>query len=134
MYRFSSQDEDTCSYSGLFGVLISLTCLIQLIVYSTSYWIVFVLLALYLLCATAFSMLAFKHRAAPVLLIIACVLALAAEVYYLLTVVFSVIVTILFIYSTTVTVYIYVTGIPAKLARLYNEKKAEENQWRDRLN
>lgn len=133
MYKLSSQDEDICSYTGLFGIFIALTCLIQLIVYSTSHWMVFVLLTLYLLCAVAFSMLAFKHRISPLLLIIASVLALAAELYYLLTVVFSVIVTILFIYSVTVTIFLYMTGMPAKLVRLYNEKKAEENQWMDKL-
>ena len=133
MYRLTSSEEDLCSYTGLFGILISLTCVIQHMIFGKSHLATFLLITLFLLCAFAFTMLALKKRIAPPLLIVSCVLALSAELIHLLYIVFSVIVIILFIYCVTITVVIYMADMPAKLSRLAMEKKAEEDQWMGKL-
>jgi hypothetical protein len=133
MTRLNAKDENFCSYTALFGILIAATCLIQHIIYGLAVWLLFTVLILYLLIAACFAILALKKWYAPVALIVSCVLSAGVEVIHALTVVRSPISMILFVYSLTITIYVYVEGMPVRLAKVAAAKRAEQDEWKDRI-
>ena len=74
------------------------------------------------------------HRAvAYILLIINCVLSLAATLFIFKAGVFTLIVMILFLYSTIMAVVLTVNEIPRLLKQHALFVKSEEEQWRGRI-
>jgi predicted membrane protein len=131
--KLTTKDEGICNYTGAFGVLITLTCVIQLCIYGLDHWLNTVFLGGYLFIMASFLFLALLKNAAPVLLIISTVLALAIEVIYTLGGVWSPIVIIQFLYTVAITFVIYMDGFPAKLRQRELAKRAEEDEWRGKL-
>lgn len=129
----NTRQQDTCSYAGLFGALLALTCLIQHIVITRAHWITFMMLGIYIFVITAFVLLALQKSAAPVLLIIAASLSFIAEVILIRNGVFSLAVLLLFIYNVVIVVIIYMEEIPLLLKQKSLAMKAEEELWKDKI-
>ena len=67
--------ESFCANAGLFGVLLSVTCLLQQLFFFSSQWIVFTAMAcIYGLCVVSFVLLIKKAPSAPLLLLVSGIL------------------------------------------------------------
>ena len=95
MNILTNKQKDFCSYSGLFGALISATCFIQLMVISRDHWLAFVLLFINVFAILAFILLALQKAVAPWLLIAVAALLFLAKVIYIFSGVFSLIVLVI---------------------------------------
>ena len=133
MTRLDAKDENLCNYTGLFGILISATCLIQHVIFGLDTWLLFAILIVYMMVAASFVLLVLKQWYVHIALIVACVLSAIVEAIHFLAHVFSPISVILFVYTITVTTFLLIENVPAKLALVAAAKKAEENEWREKI-
>jgi hypothetical protein len=129
----TNRQQDLCAYFGIFGVLITLTCIVQVLVIANAHWIPLVLLVMYLFVLTSFILLALQKAAAPLLLIISSFLSLLAEAALILTALFSAIVIIQFIYSFVITIVIYMDEIPKRLKEKAVLLKMERESWAGKI-
>ena len=129
----TAKQQDLCNYTGLFGVLIALTCLIQHIAITRAHWITFMMVGIYLFIITAFVMIALQKVMAPILLIIAAVFSLIAELILIMNDVFSLAVVVLLIYTVVIVVVMYLENIPGLLKQKAVLLKAEEDLWKDKI-
>jgi hypothetical protein len=95
LYFLTDKNKDLCTYTGVFGILLSLTCLIQHFVVAIPHWVTFIITLVYLLTITSFSLLAVMKPAAPVLLIISSVLVFLTEAFLIISGLFSLVVPVL---------------------------------------
>jgi uncharacterized membrane protein SirB2 len=58
----TARQQDICGYTGLFGALIALTCLIQHILITKAHWITFTLPGIYLFVIMAFVLLGLQKQ------------------------------------------------------------------------
>src|SRR5690242_629389 len=112
MHTLSKRHQSICSNMGTFGVLISLTCLIQQMVFGTTHWLVLAMASIYLFAAICFLLLALQKTVSPILLIISTVLTFCAEVLLMITLAFSPVVILLFFYSVITIVVIFMEDVP----------------------
>jgi hypothetical protein len=129
----TNRQQDLCAYLGIFGVLIALTCIVQLLIIANAHWIPLTLLGMYLFVLTSFILLALQKSVAPLLLIISSFLSLLSETALILTGLFSAIVILQFIYSIVITVFIYMDEIPKRLKEKAVLLKAEKDSWAGKI-
>jgi hypothetical protein len=129
----TNRQQDLCAYLGIFGVLIALTCIVQLLIIANAHWIPLTLLGMYLFVLTSFILLALQKSVAPLLLIISSSLSLLSETALILTGLFSAIVILQFIYSIVITVFIYMDEIPKRLKEKAVLLKAEKDSWAGKI-
>lgn len=129
----TNRQQDICGYTGLFGALIALVCLIQHIAITKAHWITFTMVGIYLFVIIAFILLAFQKSIAVVLLIIAAVLSFIAELILVRNGIFSLIVLLLLLYNIITVVAIYAEQIPRLLKQKSLSMKAEEDLWKDKI-
>jgi hypothetical protein len=133
MSKLTNNEQDTCTYTGVFGILLSATCLIQHMIFMTQAWIAYAMIGVYLVATIAFILLALQKAFAPYLLIISAVLVLLTEVFHILTLVFSAVVILLLIYHIIIITVLFVGNYPQKLKAKALALKEEELSWRDKL-
>jgi hypothetical protein len=133
LHPLTNRQKDICTYGGIIGVMLSLTCLIQLMIIGTTHWMVAVLLLIYLVPITAFTCLALQKPIAPVLLIISSVLVLAAEIAWIRAQQFSLVVLLLLLYNIVAVVFVYVEQVPQKLKQKRLAEKAEASLWEGKI-
>ncbi len=129
LYFLTDRNKEFCTYTGVFGVLLSLTCLIQHFVIAIPHWVTFMVTLVYLFTITSFALLALQKAAAPVMLIISSVLVFMTEAFLMITGLFSLVVILLFIYCIVITIVVYMDGIPKKLSTEAAKQRAERNEW-----
>ncbi len=129
----TNRQKDICSYGGAFGLLLSLTCLIQHIMITRSHWITFVMLGIYFFAALAFFLLALQKHIAPFLLIISTAFSFIAQVILMRYGLFSLVVVLLLMYHVVTVVIIYVEQIPKRLKLKAQLLRVEEENWRDKI-
>ncbi len=129
----TNRQQDICSYGGVIGILLSLTSLVQLMIYGTSYWVVPVLMGIYLFVAVSFLLLALQKPVATILLIISAVLLLFAEFFWIRSRSFSPVVLLLFLYAGIAVVFLYTERIPAALQQKQAALRAEEEEWEGKI-
>ncbi|MGN6294906.1 MAG: hypothetical protein ACTHMV_19300 [Chitinophagaceae bacterium] len=134
MSGLSERQQNICIYGGIFGVMLAATCLIQHIRFSTSHWIAFVLMGVYVYSLFVFVLLSLQKGIAPLLMItsssfvmIALVYIIAIEGFYSLALI------LLFLYCTVITIVIYMEHLPTRLKEKAQLKKQEEMAWKDKL-
>ena len=130
---FNQKDENICEYTGLFGVLLSLTCLIQHFVVTNSLWITQLMTVGYLFAIIAFLLLALKKPVAPVLLIISAVFSFITQIIWLKGFAFSLVVLLLVLYTVVIVVVVYMEHIPQKLKQKRQTEKEEEELWAGKI-
>lgn len=129
LYFLTDRNKEFCTYTGVFGVLLSLTCLIQHFVIAIPHWVTFMVTLVYLFTITSFALLALQKAAAPVMLIISSVMVFMTEAFLMITGLFSLVVILLFIYCIVITIVVYMDGIPKKLSAEAAKQRAERNEW-----
>ena len=133
MNRLTPAQSDTCTYLGVFGALLSATCLIQHLLIMGDHWIAFVLLGLYVYAIGAFVLLAVLRRFAPLLLVVSAITMFAACLTLILSGVFSLAVILLLIYEAIVVAVLYMGEYPQKLKAQWMAIRDEQKSWEGRL-
>lgn len=133
MNQLTSSQQDTCTYTGVFGALLSTTCLIQHIVIMRDYWLAYAILGVYAFAIIAFVLLALQHWLAPWLLVASAILVLASELIHILTTLISVVVILLFVYHAVVIALLFVGNYHQALKAKAEAARREELDWRGKL-
>lgn len=121
--------KNICEYGGLFGILISLTCLIQHMSVLIKTSITNSFIPCYLLAITAFSLLAAQIIFAPLLLIISGAYSIYIVYEWTRHQASSAIVWLFLIYHILILVGIYTERIPKRLAQKQRAIKEEKKLW-----
>ena len=132
-YDISKENENTCVIMGIFGVLVSLTCLIQHLTIIAENWLSFLILAVYLLPVIGYILLMKKSRFTDVFLWITVSLLAVTIVLYLFSNVFSLILILLFVYTVISLVLIYILGIKREMNLKYNSSIADQMEWAGKI-
>ncbi|HLO37091.1 MAG TPA: hypothetical protein VK173_01235 [Lacibacter sp.] len=122
-----------CFYAGLFGVLISVATLFQMFIYGSGNWMAFSVILCVVFSITAFSFLIAKSRFTLPLLLSNTILFLLINIFFLITLSFSLLIVILFLYSSIILSIFWAGGTPAYLKQLHKYKKQEELEWQNKL-
>ena len=131
--NLTNGEKDACTYMGLFGALIAITCLIQHIVITRMHWITFVMMALYLFSIVAFVTLTLLKGFSPLLLIASTVVIFGMEVFHLFSHLFSLILVSFLIYHFVLLAILFMGTIPQKLKYREAVLRAEELAWQDKI-
>lgn len=122
--------ESFCANAGLFGVLLSVTCLLQQLFFFSSHWIVFTAMAcIYGLCVVSFVLLIKKAPSAPLLLLVSGILIFLLEVFMMYSLAYSLALVLLMLYLCAVCTVLFVDGIPSLLKKRYALIKEEADKW-----
>ena len=127
------RQKNFCEYGGIFGVLLSLTCLIQHIAVVIPGKITNAMIPGHLFAIVAFTLLGLQKTYAIIFLIISGVYAAFSEYQWIKHYSFSLVVLLLFIYHILIIVAMYVEQIPERLRQKRQVEKAEEDEWRGKI-
>ncbi len=125
--------QEFCTWSGVFGVLIATATLIQHFVFMIPSLLTYLMILPYLFIIFSFAMLASQKVVASVLLIISSVFAVGIAAIFILSGTISPIVMILLVYSIIVTSYLYLENIQEKLRRKQAMEQAEADLWKGKI-
>lgn len=129
----TKNQQEFCTWGGVFGALISAAAMIQHMVFMIPNTVTYLMLIPYLFIIFSFCMLAAQKVAASVLLVIASVFALGISVLFILGGAISPLVSIQLIYCIIVTSYLFMENIQEKLRRKQALEQAEEDLWKGRI-
>lgn len=133
MTKLTNKQQEFFTYTGTFGVLLATTCLVQHLAVARDHWIAHTLMFIYIFSILGFIFLALKKAFAPLLLIISTFFVLIAEALLITSFVFSLVVLLLFLYSTVIVVLMYIEQLPRKLKEQVLAEKMEADVWKDRI-
>jgi hypothetical protein len=133
MTKLTNKQQDLFTYSGTFGALLAATCLVQHLAIARDHWVAHTMTFIYMFSILDFILLALKKAFAPALLIISTFFVLLAEALLITNFVFSLVVLLLFLYSTVIVVLLYIEQLPRKLKEQALAEKMEAEIWKDRI-
>jgi hypothetical protein len=129
----SSRQKNICEYGGVFGILITLTCLIQHIAVVIPGKITNPMIPGYIFTMIAFTFLSLQRASSIILLFVSAAIIAFIEYQWMMHFSFSLVVLILFIYHVMIIVGIYTEQIPEALKRKQQIKKEEDDLWKDKI-
>jgi hypothetical protein len=129
----TNRQKDFCSYGGTFGVLLAVTCFIQLMVYGLDGWRVTTLFIIYAFAALSFFLLAIQKSVSSILLVISGAFVVFAEIIWIRSAAFSLVVLLLLLYTIIAIVFVFVEQIAQRLKQKHLALKAEEAAWRGKI-
>ncbi len=129
----TKSDRNLCEYGGAFGVLITITCLIQHFALAIPNWLTNLMIFMYLCMMVAFLLLGLQKHFAPWLIMVGALFSLAIEFLWMMDFSFSPIVIILFLYHIGIIVFMFVENIPRKLKQNWVARKTEEESWNGKI-
>lgn len=127
------RQKNFCEYGGIFGVLLSLTCLIQHIAVAIPGKATNPMIPGYLFAILAFTLLGLQKTYAIILLIISGAYSAFSEYQWIKHYSFSLVVLLLFIYHVIIIVGLFAEQIPERLKQKRLAEKAEEDAWRGKI-
>lgn len=134
MSTLTPSQQDTCLYFGIGGAMLSATCLIQLLVLMAGFHFVHAfVMAVYIFAVIAYVFLARLRASAPLMLVIELGLSLAALVALLLSGLFSLVASILFMYNLLVIAVLYGGYYNKKLQADAVVRQAERDEWEGKI-
>lgn len=129
----TNRQKNFCEYGGIFGVLLSLTCLIQHMVVAIPTKVTNPMIPGYLFAILAFTLLGLQKTYAIIFLIISGLYAAFTEYQWMKHYAFSLVVLMLFIYHVIMVVGLFAEQIPERLKQKQLAEKAEEDEWRGKI-
>lgn len=129
----TERQKEICQYAGAFGILLTLTCLIQHLVVARSVWLSYVMLIAYVMALVSFLLLALLKHIAPWMVIVSGVLAIGLQMIWMMSGLFSLTVLMLFIYHVIIIVMLFTEQIPARLNEKRRLEIQEEMEWYSKL-
>jgi hypothetical protein len=134
MSTLTQLQQDTCLYFGIGGAMLSSTCLIQLLVLMTGFQLVHAfVIAVYIFAIIAYVLLARLRSTAPLLLAIELGLSLAALLTLLISGLFSLVASILFMYNLLVIAILYGGYYNRKLHADAIVRRTERDEWQGKI-
>ncbi len=133
MNFLTPREKDTCTYTGVFGVLFSLTCLVQHFMYTNPHWITAAFVVVYLYSIFSFSLLTAQRHPAPFMLIIDACLLLVAAVLLIKNGIFSLVVVLTFIYTGVIAVFSYMFEFSLKFKQQLAARREEKALWEGKI-
>ena len=131
--KLSNYHRNICEYGGVFGILLSATCLIQHFVVAIPGKITNPMIAVYILAICAFLLLSLMKSISMVFMIASGLLTMVVEWRWATSFAFSMVVLLLFIYHVIMIVLLYTEELPKKLKAIEKAKKNEEMYWQEKL-
>ena len=125
----TKSEENFCENAGLIGVLLSLACLVQHLLFMVPHWITFSIIGIYILPIISFILLMKKKVLAPRLIIISLVLVFLVEMLLILSLAFSLVLILLFVYLVSIVAILYSGDIVSQLKRKDRAQKEEAAKW-----
>ncbi len=125
--------EDTCTYGGLFGVLLGATCLIQLLTITSQHWLATVLILATTVSIVPFILLCVKKFFAPACLVVSLLLILGTNFIVFTTGVFSLVAFLYLGYLAAMITILFMGQYPAKLKAIADAKRQEELEWANKI-
>ena len=132
-HPLSNYQRNICEYGGLFGVLLSATCLVQHFIAAIPNSITNPMIPAYLLAITSFLLLSLMQPLALYFMMVSAALSLVIEWRYITHYAFSLVVLLLFLYHIVMIVLLYTEQIPQKLQQARRLKQKEEEEWRGKI-
>ena len=129
MEHLTESQENFCENAGIFGILISVTCLIQSFIFMPPHWITYIIIFCYLVSITGFVLLTRKSASALPVILTATILLFLLEALLLVLLTFSLVLLILLLYSIVTVVLMIVNEIQKKLKEKMRFEKAEKEKW-----
>jgi hypothetical protein len=129
----TNSQKNLCEYGGIFGALLSLTCLIQHIAVAIPGRITNPMIPGYIFAIAAFILLGLQKNYAIILIIISAANAAFIEWQWMKHYSFSLVVLMLFIYHVIIIVTFYTEQVPQALKKKKLAKQAEEDLWKDKI-
>jgi predicted membrane protein len=125
----TKQQESFCENMGLAGVMIAVATLIQHMIFMIPGWITIAIIPVYVLTITGFVLLMRKSVIAQRLLLISAILVLLVEAFMILSLAFSLMVFILFLYLIVIVALLYSGEIQKQLKKKRLAEKEEQERW-----
>jgi predicted membrane protein len=129
MASLTKQQEGFCENAGLFGVMISIACLIQHMFFMIPSWVTFTIIGIYILCIAGFALLMKKSAVALRLLFISAILIFLLEAFMIYSLAFSLVLLILLLYLMVIVVLLYMGEIQKQLQKKAAAEKEEAAKW-----
>ncbi|HMK25974.1 MAG TPA: hypothetical protein VK483_08100 [Chitinophagaceae bacterium] len=129
----TNRQKNLCEYGGIFGVLLSLTCLVQHVAVAIPSKITNPMIPGYIFAIIAFILLGLQKINAVIFLIISGANAAFTEWQWMKHYSFSLVVLMLFIYHVIIIVAMYTEQVPERLKQKRLAQKEEEDLWRDKI-
>lgn len=134
MSTLTQSQQDTCLYFGIGGAMLSATCLIQLVVLMAGFHLIHAfVMAVYIFAIVAYVLLARLRSQAPLLLAIELGLSLVALLALLISGLFSLVASILFMYNLLVIAILYGGYYNKKLQADAVVRQAERDEWQGKI-
>ncbi|MEK7224443.1 MAG: hypothetical protein AAB221_02025, partial [Bacteroidota bacterium] len=129
----TTRQKNLCEYGGIFGVLLSLTCLVQHIAVAIPGKVTNPMIPGYVFAIAAFTLLGLQKTYAIIFLIISGCSAAFTEYQWMKHYSFSLVVLLLFIYHVIIIVTLYVEEVPERLKQKRYAEKEEEDLWKGKI-
>lgn len=129
MDHLKKQHESFCENAGLFGILISVACLIQHLYFMIPHWVTFAAIGVYVVCITGFIYLMLKSVTALPLLFTGAILIYLLEVFMILSLTFSLVVLIFLLYLAVIVILLLTGDIQQQLKKKELAEKEELDKW-----
>ncbi len=123
------KQENFCENAGIAGELLSITCLIQHLVFMVPGWLTYSILIVYCMAIAGFVMLARKSHQAFWLLLAAAILLFIVTAFMILIKAFSLVVPLLLIYTVIIVAVLSLNGIQPSLKEKWLHQKSEDEKW-----
>lgn len=131
--HLTNRQRNLCEYGGTFGVLLTLTCLIQHLVAVIPTGITNSMVIGYVYILIAFILLGLQKHYSVLLVIIGAAVSLLMEILWVLHASFSLAVVLLFIYHVIMIIALYTEGVPPRLQQKRDAKRKEEDSWAGKI-
>ena len=129
MEQLTKQQENFCEIAGIFGVMISLSCLIQHLFFMIPHWITISIIGIYILCITGFVLLIKKSVAASPVLLISVILVFLLEILMTLSLTFSLVLMILLVYLIIIVALLYTGDVKTQIKKKRIAVREEKAKW-----
>jgi hypothetical protein len=133
MDTLTEKNEGFCETTGLYGILIGVTCLAQFLYVMIPHWISYSILGVYALTITGFILLSKKSTLAYPLLFTCGVLLLLQEAFLMIALTYSLVLLLLLFYTFILLVYLEITGIRKRLVEHHRAIAQEQLVWEQQL-
>jgi hypothetical protein len=129
----TNSEKNLCEYSATFGVLLSLTCLIQHLVFAIPGRVTNPMIPAYVFAIVAFVLLGLKKPISVILLIISAGFSFIIEYLWLTHYSFSLVVLLFFLYNVTIIIVLFAEQLPQKLKMKAAAEKKERDMWAGKI-
>lgn len=133
MDTLTEKNESFCETTGLYGILIGVTCLAQFLYVMIPHWISYSILGVYALTITGFILLSKKSTLAYPILLTGGILLLLQEAFLMIALTYSLVLLLLLFYTFIMVVYLEITGIRQRLIEHHRAIASEQAIWEKQL-